>query len=82
MFCDEYKKLDLHHQYAVERVRRYAKPDEEPKLVYLTRSQLENKLGEARADEIAARLAMQDHLKTCEVCDQPTNGGEQLPNLE
>ena len=36
MPCDEYKKLDLLHQYAIERILRFAKPDEEPQLEYLT----------------------------------------------
>ncbi len=80
MPCDEYKKLDLLHQYAIERILRFAKPDEEPQLVYLTGHQLAKKLDEARAEEIEARLAIHEHIKRCKECDQPTNG-EQPPNL-
>jgi hypothetical protein len=74
MHCDEYRKIDLHHQYAIKRVRRFARPDEEPRLVdpkgrQLTTSELAIRLGKARADETETRLAMQNHLKTCDVCD-------------
>jgi hypothetical protein len=78
MPCDEYKKLDLLHQYATKRVQRYAKPDAEPRIVRLTANQITKRLDEARAEEIEAHLAMQDHLKTCDVCDQPTNGEQAL----
>jgi hypothetical protein len=74
MSCDEYNKLDLSHQYAIQRIRRYAKPDEEPKLVHPTGHRLVNRLDEARTDEIEARLAMEEHKKTCKDCSQFTNG--------
>jgi hypothetical protein len=74
MPCDEYKKLNLIHQYAIKRVRRYAKPDEEPQLVVPTGHQLTKKLDEARAEEIEARLAMEGHKKTCKDCGQLIHG--------
>jgi hypothetical protein len=69
MPCNEFKKLDLNHQYAIERVRRYAKPDEEPPIVSPTGNQLTKRLDEARAEEIRTRLAMEEHRKACKDCD-------------
>jgi hypothetical protein len=78
MPCDEYKKLDLLHQYAIERILRFAKPDAEPRIVIPTGNQLTKRLDEARAEETEARLAIHEHIKRCKECDQPTNGEQAL----
>jgi hypothetical protein len=81
MQCDEYRKLNLEHEYALERVKRYAHPLDEPALAFLDDAQVKKRLDKARAEVVGTRLAMDAHLKTCDVCDQPANG-EQVHNPE
>ena len=70
MPCGEYKKLNLLHEYAERRVLRYARPEEEPRLVTPQGVELKERLSRARIEERDTRLAMQNHKRVCIVCDQ------------
>jgi hypothetical protein len=68
MPCNEFKKLKLAHETAVERIERYANPENDPKLIVTSADPVEPKLKRAKAEELNLRLEMDDHLLACESC--------------
>jgi hypothetical protein len=73
--CDEFKKLRLLQQSAEYRVGRYTSPGSEPILVNPSGKSLAKSLGSVVSEERLARLTLQAHVDSCEVCDQGKGRG-------
>jgi len=78
MSCPEYAKLSMHFCSAEFRVKRYANPDAEPRLVIPLGNELQNRLEVARKELIEFRNQLQSHLSECAECK--ANGTDTLPD--